>query len=38
MSGRFGNLIPMAIVEMPNDTDQLLALAHFTEKVSNSSA
>lgn len=27
MSGRFGNTIPMAVVEMPNDRAQLLALA-----------
>lgn len=38
MSGRFGNSIPMAIVETPNDIDQLLAMAHFTEEVSSSSA
>lgn len=31
-------MIPMAIVEMPNDTAQLLALAHFTGVVSTSSA
>lgn len=38
MSGRVGNMIPMAIVEMPNDTAQLLVLAHFTGVVSTSSA
>lgn len=32
MSGRFGKTIPIAIVEMPNDT------AHFTGVVSTSSA
>lgn len=38
MSGRFGNTIPMAVVEMPNDRAQLLALAHCTGVVSTSSA